>query len=461
MKKFKFIFKFGIGFKFKFKSESESEFKAKTKKKLSLLFPFFIAAFIVIMATAAFAGSTHIMLQSFGWDSMNNNQKAAWYDLIADRAADIASAGFSLVWFPPPSNSVSQQGYLPTDYYNLGSEGSPTFYGTLGTLKKAIDKLHENKVFALADVVINHRCAGKQDENGLWNIYQFPSGKAAWDKNMICGDDRQFDGRGAKDSGDGYGAAPDIDHNNPVVQKDIIEWLKWLKKIGFDGWRYDYVKGYAPKFIEIYDNATLPKFSVGELWTSLHYGHGIGLHETPNYDQNNHRQQLCDWLDGAGKLATTFDFTTKGILQHAVYGEYWRLRDKDGKAAGLIGWWPERAVTFIDNHDTGSKQQHWPFPSNKVMLGYAYILTHPGTPCVFWEHFYDWELKAPIKKLMSARRNYGITSASKLHIIKAEVNLYAAIIDSKIAVKLGSADWSPGEGFKLLTSGHEYAVWGK
>ena len=23
-------------------------------------------------------------------------------------------------------------------------------------------------------------------------------------------------------------------------------------------------------------------------------------------------------------------------------------------------------------------------------LGYAYILTHPGTPCLFWEHFFEW-----------------------------------------------------------------------
>jgi alpha-amylase len=39
-------------------------------------------------------------------------------------------------------------------------------------------------------------------------------------------------------------------------------------------------------------------------------------------------------------------------------------------------------VTFIDNHDTGSTQHMWPFPADKVMQGYAYILTHPGTPMI-------------------------------------------------------------------------------
>ena len=38
----------------------------------------------------------------------------------------------------------------------------------------------------------------------------------------------------------------------------------------------------------------------------------------------------------------------------------------------------------------GSTQKHWPWPSDYVLLGYAYILTHPGVPTVFYEHMYDW-----------------------------------------------------------------------
>jgi hypothetical protein len=42
------------------------------------------------------------------------------------------------------------------------------------------------------------------------------------------------------------------------------------------------------------------------------------------------------------------------LLQEAVkHCEYWRLADSKNKAPGLIGWWPQRAVTFVDNHDTG------------------------------------------------------------------------------------------------------------
>ena len=35
-------------------------------------------------------------------------------------------------------------------------------------------------------------------------------------------------------------------------------------------------------------------------------------------------------------------------------GEYWRLVDSQGRPPGLLGMWPSRAVTFIENHDTGA-----------------------------------------------------------------------------------------------------------
>ena len=48
----------------------------------------------------------------------------------------------------------------------------------------------------------------------------------------------------------------------------------------------------------------------------------------------------------------------------------------------IVGWWPQKAVTFLDNHDTGSTQRHWSFPDENLAMGYAYILTHPGVPCI-------------------------------------------------------------------------------
>lgn len=83
--------------------------------------------------------------------------------------------------------------------------------------------------------------------------------------------------------------------------------------------------------------------------------------------QDAHRQRIVDWCDAADGSAAAFDFTTKGVLQEAVAKrEYWRLRDGAGRPPGMIGWWPSRAVTFVDNHDTGSTQAHWPFPQQSL-----------------------------------------------------------------------------------------------
>jgi alpha-amylase len=92
------------------------------------------------------------------------------------------------------------------------------------------------------------------------------------------------------------------------------------------------------------------------------------------------------------------------------------------------------AVTFVDNHDTGPSescgngQNHWAVPCGSVMQGYAYVLSHPGIPTVYYPHIYNWGLKTPIAALMAARRAAGVTSTSPVAIQQAAQGLYAAVV---------------------------------
>lgn len=408
---------------------------------------------------AADGAPPRIMVQGFPWDATVNGQKHVWYRHMQTKADDLAAMGVTYVWFPPASRSVSPQGYMPGDYYDLG-EGEAlghnrTLYGTKGELEECIRAFKAKGIRSLADIVINHRC-GSHQSNGFWNVFHFPSGKMMWEPWAIVSG--EFGGTGASDSGSDFPPAPDLDHANPQVQADIIKFLRWMRTdVGFDGWRFDYVKGYAAEYAKIYIEESRPNFAVGEYWTSMNYD---GTYLLP--DQNAHRQELCDWVDGTQGIARTFDFTTKGILQVACRdGDYWRLKDKDGKAGGLIGWWPSRAVTFIDNHDTGSTQNHWPFPGDKVIQGYAYVLTHPGTPCIFWDHLYAWgqDCHDRIAELAALRHRLGLNESSKLEILMAEQGTYVAVVDDKLVLRLGSGSWMPDQGWTPGPSGPGYATW--
>ncbi|KIY98872.1 hypothetical protein MNEG_9089 [Monoraphidium neglectum] len=95
-----------------------------------------------------------LLLQGFNWES----HKRSYYKEVVARAKEWAEMGFTSVWLPPPSDSVSPQGYLPRDLYQLDSA-----YGSEGELREAINALHEAGLKAIADIVINHRWRG-----GAW-----------------------------------------------------------------------------------------------------------------------------------------------------------------------------------------------------------------------------------------------------------------------------------------------------
>lgn len=185
-----------------------------------------------ITTTGPAAGNGYeIIFQGFNWESCNES----WYKKLSALAPELSAAGFTSIWLPPVSDSVSKQGYLPRDYYDLNSQ-----YGSEAELRELISELHENGLKAIADIVINHRCAHYQGDDGKWNKF---GGRLAWDRSAICSNNPEFGGKGNAKSQEDYVAAPNLDHSQEKIRKDIIEWLQWLRKsIGFDGWRFDFVK---------------------------------------------------------------------------------------------------------------------------------------------------------------------------------------------------------------------------
>ena len=91
-----------------------------------------------------------VLLQGFNWESCNSKKK--WFNVLNDEVQLIKDAGFTAVWMPPPTKSVSDQGYLPSDLYNLTS-----FYGNHDELTRCIRSMKDAGLCPVADIVINHR----------------------------------------------------------------------------------------------------------------------------------------------------------------------------------------------------------------------------------------------------------------------------------------------------------------
>lgn len=397
------------------------------------------------------------MIQGFHWTTDVSATK--WYEVIKSNSSILQAAGFDAIWLPPPSKSTGGMGYIPTVWYDLNNA-----QGTQAQLVSLITDLHSKNIKVIADIVINHR-------GGTLGWYDFstPSWNTPTETWSICNTSNisasgqkgtgapDYDpvAAGLKSAGESgsFSAARDLDHSNPLVRDGIKTWMNWLKNdIGFDGWRYDFVHGYDGKYIKEYNDATNPYFSVGELL-------------------EGDRSRIVKWLDytkggTATASSTAFDFATKSALQNAFKDNNLSyLKDSSGKASGLIGVWPSNAVTMLDNHDTGPKpygQDLWIFPGDQVLKGYAYLLTHPGTPMVWWPHYFNWGIKNEIDAMIKIRKDNGLSSTSNLNIVAATNNLYAAIIDDKVAMKLGSDNWSPsGTGWILKISGTGFAIWDK
>ena len=87
-----------------------------------------------------------------------------------------------------------------------------------------------------------HPMCCHQDGEGRWNKF---GGRLPWGPEAICSNNAVFGGKGSQKQGEDYTAAPNIDHSQQRVKDDIKAWMKWLRSsIGFDGWRFDFVKGY-------------------------------------------------------------------------------------------------------------------------------------------------------------------------------------------------------------------------
>lgn len=386
------------------------------------------------------------MIQFFEWYLPSDG---SFWKTVAERASYIASLGISHVWLPPAykgTDGSNDVGYGVYDLYDLGEfdqKGSVcTKYGTKDEYINAINSLHENNLKVLADIVFNQKLGADETENVIalednpqnrteqigepkeilaWTKFNFPGRNDTyssfkwnwthfhgtdWDEKNQLSSIYRFYGKHwdecvDKENGNfDYLMGCDVDLNNVDVVEELINWGKWyINLTNVDGFRMDAVKHIRASFFEdwleeLQEFTKKSLFTVGEYWSNninaLKYyldktNYNLSLFDVPlHYNFFN----ACH-SNGCYDMRTIFDNT-------------------------LVQFMPEKAVAFVDNHDTepGQALESWIDDWFKP-IAYALILFRKDIlPCIFYGDLYGIPSKEIsskkdiLEKLLHARASF-------------------------------------------------------
>lgn len=385
-----------------------------------------------------------VMMQYFEW--YLNCNKNLW-NTVKKKGEELSRLGITVIWLPPAYKGIggeNEVGYGVYDLYDLGEfdqKGSiATKYGTKDEYLDAIVGLQQSGLDVYADIVLNHKMGadklqtikavkcnwedhtkeeGEEETVEVWTKFTFPGrnhkySDFEWNWTHFSGIDynsrtneialyklknKTWQMDVDKEHGNyDYLMGADIDFSNQEVIDECMKWGKWyLALTGVNGFRFDAVKHIESNFIRDFIremNAYYDKnlFSVGEYWNA-------NVNELKNYIERTE-----------GEISL-FDVPLHYNFYQASNsnGEYDLSKILDNT---LMKENPERAVTFVDNHDTqpGQALQSW-IPSWFKEIAYSIILLRrEGYPCIFYGDYYgiqhdNIEPMENLKTLLLLRRD--------------------------------------------------------
>lgn len=394
------------------------------------------------------SGWQGVMLQGFYWDSFSDTQ---WTNL--ESQADELSEFFKLIWIPQSGNCGSGNSMGYNDLYWFNNYTST--FGNEQQLRSMISTFKSKGLGTIADVVINHRSSMA----GTWMSFPEETYKGVtytMGAADICSNDdggktaaqAEVKPTGQTDTGDDFDGARDLDHNSANVQAMVKAYLDFLlNDLGYTGFRYDMVKGYAPEFTGIYNTAANPQYSVGEYWDGV--------------------SQIKSWIDGTtangAKQSAAFDFPLKYLLRDCCNSSS-NWSTLGGSCLANDMYYRRYAVTFVDNHDTYGRGNDGEVKAN-ILAANAFILAAPGTPCVFLPHWKEY--KQDIKQMIYARNMAGINNESTLETMNRTASQYAIKVNGtdgkSVVVLMGSISWPSSTvkeaDYQLVDKGQNFAYY--
>jgi alpha-amylase len=193
------------------------------------------------------------------------------------------------------------------------------------------------------------------------------------------------------------------------VYAEILKFTRWLiEEVGFDGFRYDFVKGFTASTIQsiqeyryMRNGQYFKPYGVAEYWDGA--GNTLNWVNQANFSNTN--------------PVDVFDFPMRELLKNLCDQYGFSLKNLV-HGESVLQKQNYSAVTFVENHDL--RDEGRPITNDKL-LAYSYIMTHEGYPCVFWKDYYNFDLALEgtpngIAALVAAHEKYAAGSVDTLYL---------------------------------------------
>ena len=406
---------------------------------------------LLLMAQGWPAKYGGVMLQGFYWDSYNDTR---WPKL--ESQADELAEFFKLVWIPQSASCGSGTSMGYDDLYWFSNYNSS--FGNEAQLRSLINTFKSKGIGTIADVVINHRKNVSSWVDFPVEVYKGVTYQLK--STDICKNDdggntltwatqNGYSLSANNDTGEDWGGMRDLDHRSENVQKNVLAYLGMLlNDLGYVGFRYDMTKGYSASFTGLYNSTVNPEFSVGEYW-------------------DGYLPSVRNWVDGTkidGVVqSAAFDFPFRYTIRDAANNNKWTNLSGSDKGLNLATNYKRYAVTFIENHDTEYRSASAPQDpiKNNIEAANAYLLSMPGTPCIFLKHWQDY--KESIKQMIYVRQLAEISNTSVTYnLSKSDASNYyvqRTVGDrGMVLAAMGSTAYTIPATYVVVLSGTNYRL---
>lgn len=318
------------------------------------------------------------------------------FDGIVEKIPYLKKLGITALWITPVYLQVppvdepgkeeklnySYHGYWPLDFNqvdpHLYADSKKHPEGSKIYLKELVDKLHENGIKLILDMVVNHT---GYDHPGTFGSEKNPTPiRPAWfNKKGLSSNDDAIKGE--------LSSLPDMDLDNPdVVYYHINTILSWIEETGVDAIRMDTVRHVEKAFWNYYKTMVKGKYTdvslIGE----------VLVFDTKSISEYQKHFAFDSLFDFPLQKAICDTFIYDGSLVELVspYNSGYGILESDNVYTNQ-----NKLVTLLDNHDLSARFASWanmkygnnfktPASVNTIKLALSFLFTVRGIPQIYY-----------------------------------------------------------------------------